>query len=53
MPKQITQSTQSYVLHSSTPTTVIFSDDFLEVYGTPDLGPDCALDIEAPTNAPS
>ena len=45
--------TQSYVLHSSAPATVVFSGDFLEMDVSPDLGPDCTLAIEARTDTPS
>ena len=45
--------TQSYVLHSSAPATVIFPGDFLEMDVPPDLGPDCTLAIEARTDTPS
>ena len=45
--------TQSYVLRSSTPTTVVLPGEYLELDLPPNIDPDCALAIEARTNAPS
>ena len=45
--------TQSYVLRSSAPATVVFAGDFLEMDVPRDLGPDCTLAIEARTDTPS
>ena len=45
--------TQSYVLRSSAPTTVILPGEYLELDIPPNLDPDCTLAIEARTDAPS
>ena len=45
--------TQSYVLRSSAPTTVILPGEYLELDIPPNLDPDCTLAIEAHTDAPS
>ena len=45
--------TQSYVFRSSTPTSVVFPGEFLEMDVPPDFDPDCTLAIEACTDAPS
>ena len=45
--------TQSYVLHSSTPTTIVLPGKYLEMDITPNLGPDCTLAIEAHTDTSS
>ena len=45
--------TQSYLLRSSTPTTVVFPGEFLEMDVLPDFDPDCTQAIEARTDAPS
>ena len=45
--------TQSYVLRSSAPTTVVLPGEYLELDIPPNLDPDCTLAIEARTDAPS
>ena len=49
--------TQSYVLHSSAPATVVLTGEYLELDLPPNIDPDCTLDpdcaIEARTDAPS
>ena len=44
---------QSYLLRLSTPTTVVFPGELLEMDVPPDFDPDCTLAIEARTDAPS
>ena len=45
--------TQSYVLRSSAPTTVVLPREYLELDLPPNIDPDCTLAIEARTDAPS
>ena len=45
--------TQSYVLRSSAPTTVILLGEYLELDIPSNLDPDCTLAVEARTDAPS
>ena len=45
--------TQSYVLRSSAPTTVVLPGEYLELNLPPNIDPDCTLAIEACTDAPS
>ena len=45
--------TQSYVLRSSSHSTVVLPGEYLELDIPPNLDPDCSLAIEARTDAPS
>ena len=45
--------TQSYVLRSSSPTTVVLPGEYLELSLPPTMDPDCTLAIESRTDAPS
>ena len=45
--------TQSYVLCSSAPTTVVLPEEYLELDLPPNIDPDCTLATEARTDAPS
>ena len=47
------QRTQSYVLRSSSPSTVVLPGEYLELDVPSDLGLDCTLAIEARTDTPS
>ena len=44
--------TQSYVLRSSAPTTVVLPGEYLELNLPPNIDPDCTLATEARTDAP-
>ena len=49
----VVRGTQSYVLRSSAPTTVVLPGEYLELDLPPNIDPDCTLAIEARTDVRS